>query len=65
MLIGGSMGNLLERLTQGHVTDFLRIPHWPTFNLADVFIVVGVALVAISLLWGGTESRAVEGAPNG
>jgi signal peptidase II len=65
MLIGGAMGNLLERLSRGHVTDFLRIPHWPTFNLADIFIVVGVALVAISLLWGGTESRAVEGAPNG
>jgi signal peptidase II len=65
MLIGGSMGNLLERLTRGHVTDFLRLPHWPTFNLADIFILVGVALVAISLLWGGTESRTVEGAPNG
>lgn len=65
MLIGGSLGNLLERLTQGHVTDFLRIPHWPTFNLADIFIVVGVVLVGISLLWDGTGSRAVEGAPNG
>jgi len=65
MLIGGSIGNLSERLTRGHVTVFLRIPHWPTFNLADVFILVGVALVAISLLWGRTESRAVEGAPNG
>jgi signal peptidase II len=65
MLIGGSLGNLLERVTQGHVTDFLRLPHYPTFNLADIFIVVGVALVAVSLLWGGTESRAVEGAPNG
>jgi signal peptidase II len=65
MLIGGSMGNLLERLARGHVTDFLRLPHWPTFNLADIFILVGVALVAISLLWGGTESRTVEGAPNG
>jgi len=65
MLIGGAVGNLLERLTRGHVTDFLRIPHYPTFNLADVFIVVGVVLVAISLLWSGTESRAVEGAQNG
>jgi len=65
LLIGGSLGNLLERVTQGHVTDFVRIPHYPTFNLADIFIVVGVALVAVSLLWGGSESRAVEGAPNG
>lgn len=65
MLIGGSLGNLLERLTRGHVTDFLHVPHYPTFNLADIFIVVGVALVAISLLWGGAQSRAVEGAPNG
>jgi signal peptidase II len=65
MLIGGSLGNLVERVTQGHVTDFLRLPHYPTFNLADIFIVVGVVLVAVSLLWTGTESRAVEGAPNG
>ena len=51
LLLGGSLGNLWERVTKGEVTDFLRIPHYPTFNLADVFIVAGVILVAVSLLW--------------
>ena len=51
LLLGGSLGNLYERLTRGEVTDFLKIPHWPTFNFADIFIVAGVVLVAISLLW--------------
>jgi signal peptidase II len=51
LLLGGSLGNLWERLSRGEVTDFLKIPYWPTFNFADVFIVAGVVLVAISLLW--------------
>lgn len=49
-LLGGSMGNLWERLARGEVTDFIKVPHYPTFNLADVFIFIGVALVAVSLL---------------
>jgi signal peptidase II len=44
-LVGGSVGNLIDRFASGHVTDFLRLPHWPAFNLADVFIVTGVALL--------------------
>ncbi len=50
-LLGGSLGNLWERVAHGEVTDFIKVPHYPTFNLADVFIFIGVALVAISLLW--------------
>lgn len=44
-LVGGSVGNLIDRFAFGHVTDFLRMPHWPAFNLADVFIITGVALL--------------------
>lgn len=65
MLIGGSMGNLVERLTRGQVTDFLRLPHYPTFNLADIFIVVGVVLVAASLLWVETDRTRVQRASDG
>lgn len=65
MLIGGSVGNLFERLTQGHVTDFLRLPHYPTFNAADIFIVAGVILVAINLLWAESGRARVQGAGNG
>jgi signal peptidase II len=60
LLLGGSLGNLWERVTKGEVTDFLRIPHYPTFNLADVFIVTGVILVAVSLLWPPAKEERVE-----
>lgn len=50
-LIGGSLGNLWDRVARGEVTDFLRLPHYPNFNMADVFIVLGVVLVAVSLFW--------------
>jgi signal peptidase II len=45
LVLGGSLANLLDRIRLGHVTDFLDISVWPAFNLADTFIVVGVALV--------------------
>ncbi|MCZ7661702.1 MAG: signal peptidase II [Thermoleophilia bacterium] len=51
MLVGGSLGNLVQRITVGQVTDFLKFPHWPNFNLADVFIFLGVALVLLSFFW--------------
>ena len=43
LLVGGSLSNLIDRVAHGHVTDFIDISHWPTFNLADTFIVIGVA----------------------
>jgi len=45
MLLGGALGNLLDRARDGAVTDFIDLPLWPTFNLADVAIVVGVILL--------------------
>ena len=50
LLVGGSVSNLADRVRQGHVTDFVHITHWPTFNLADSFIVVGVLLLALALM---------------
>ena len=50
LLISGSIGNLLDRLYQGSVTDFLNLPAWPAFNLADMFIVAGVLLMVWLLL---------------
>jgi signal peptidase II len=48
LLIGGAAGNLLDRLRAGAVTDFVKLPHWPAFNVADVAITVGVlALVYV------------------
>ena len=50
LLIGGSAGNLADRLRLGHVTDFLDLRYWPAFNLADTFIVVGVAILLAALI---------------
>jgi signal peptidase II len=44
-VLGGSVSNLVDRVRLGHVTDFLDLRYWPAFNLADVFIVVGVAIL--------------------
>jgi signal peptidase II len=50
LLVGGSVSNLADRVRNGHVTDFIHVSHWPTFNLADSFIVIGVALLALGLI---------------
>ena len=44
---GGALGNLVDRARQGSVTDFITVPHWPTFNVADSFIVVAVVVLLI------------------
>lgn len=49
-VLGGSLANLLDRVRLGHVTDFLDLRWWPAFNLADTFIVVGVAILFVALL---------------
>lgn len=51
LIIGGSLGNIVQRLSgDGHVTDFLKFPYWPNYNLPDVFIVVGIAIVFLGLI---------------
>jgi signal peptidase II len=57
LLLGGALGNLSDRLFRspgvfrGHVVDWIELPHWPVFNLADSAIVVGgVLAVLLSLL---------------
>jgi signal peptidase II len=47
MLLGGALGNVLDRLREGAVTDYLKLPGWPAFNLADVCITVGVVLLLV------------------
>lgn len=47
--LGGAMGNLLDRLVRGYVVDFVDIGFWPIFNIADLSIVVGVAILAYCL----------------
>jgi signal peptidase II len=47
--LAGASGNLLDRLRLGRVVDFIDIRVWPVFNLADVFICLGVSLMVWSL----------------
>lgn len=48
-VLGGSISNLVDRVRLGHVTDFLDVRWWPAFNLADSFIVIGVAILFAAL----------------
>ena len=57
LVIGGSLSNLVDRVRLGHVTDFLDLTFWPAFNLADTFIVVGVAVLLAALLASDREPR--------
>jgi signal peptidase II len=47
LLLGGALGNLIDRLAHGAVTDFVKLPLWPAFNVADISITFGV----LALLW--------------
>lgn len=47
LILGGAIGNLIDRLRLGAVTDFIDPTHYPAFNLADSCIVCGVALLAV------------------
>jgi signal peptidase II len=47
--VGGATSNLLDRMRQGAIIDFIAIGRWPVFNLADVGIVLGLALVLLSM----------------
>jgi len=51
LILGGTVGNLVDRLSLGYVTDFIDIGVWPAFNVADSAITVGVILLACSLLF--------------
>ena len=46
LMMGGAVGNLVDRLHQGWVTDFIDVGPWPVFNLADASIVTGLVLMA-------------------
>ena len=53
LVLGGAVGNLVDRMVRspgvlrGEVVDFIKVPNWPTFNVADCAITIGVILVAI------------------
>ena len=46
-VIGGALANVIDRAGDGEVTDFLHTGWWPTFNLADTFLITGFILIAV------------------
>jgi signal peptidase II len=58
LLVGGAIGNLIDRVRIGYVIDFFDFRVWPIFNVADICIVCGVACIAYFLLLNpeGTET---------
>lgn len=49
--LGGAVGNVIDRFRHGYVVDFIDFPRFPTFNLADSAITIGVALLMFALLF--------------
>ncbi len=58
LLAGGALGNLADRLRAGAVTDFVDLPSWPPFNLADVSITAGVIILVVIYLREGAREPA-------
>ncbi|NLE64671.1 MAG: signal peptidase II [Elusimicrobia bacterium] len=50
LILGGAIGNLIDRITLGHVIDFLDFRVWPVFNVADSAITLGAILILIKCL---------------
>ena len=51
MMLGGAIGNLVDRVRLGRVTDFIDFPLWPAFNVADSSITIGVAIIIIGYVF--------------
>lgn len=67
LLVGGAVGNLIDRLRLGYVIDWIKLPNWPTFNVADSSITVGViilfaAIIITDMREGAREYREQQGA---
>jgi signal peptidase II len=57
MLLGGALGNIVDRIREGAVIDFLKVPHWPAFNVADAAITLGVVILLIVIERGDRAAR--------
>lgn len=56
LVLGGALGNIVDRVHQGYVTDFIHVPHWPAFNVADVCITCGVVALVLVLELGARSA---------
>jgi signal peptidase II len=49
-ILSGAVSNMIDRLSRGCVTDFIDFKYWPVFNLADVYITIGVLFIILNIL---------------
>ncbi len=63
MIFGGGLSNLLDRIRQGYVVDFIQFGWWPVFNLADGAITLGIAALAFHIIFIGDEPVPPEPEP--
>ena len=59
LMTAGALGNVLDRVVRGYVVDFVQVPHWPVFNVADIYVTAG----AILLGWTSLRGRPQTGEP--
>jgi signal peptidase II len=57
MLLGGALGNVVDRVRDGAVTDFVKVPYWPAFNVADTSITLGVIALLFVIERDGAAGR--------
>ena len=55
LILGGAIGNLVDRIARGSVTDFIDPTHYPSFNIADSAIVIGVSAILLLTLFDRSE----------
>ena len=57
LVLGGTVGNLIDRLRLGYVTDFIDFGFWPAFNVADSAVTIGVIIIAYLILRSYTAEK--------
>lgn len=57
MVVGGAIGNYIDRIVRGYVVDFIDFKFWPVFNFADTCIVIGCIILVISFIRKGNENE--------
>jgi signal peptidase II len=61
LLVGGAIGNIFDRIRDGAVTDFIKLPAWPAFNVADIAITAGVLALLYVVERGDEEPDGAAG----
>ena len=57
LVFGGAISNAYDRALNGSVIDFIQVPRWPVFNVADSAVTIGVAVLLIGTVWANRKTR--------